>query len=839
MLRILPFCLILLSTVFTIKAQPPRQLSSSEIYQELLRLNTLGSVLYVAAHPDDENTRLISWLVGEQKFRTAYASLTRGDGGQNLIGKELGALLGVIRTQELLAARKVDGAEQYFTRAYDFGFSKNPEETLSIWNEDSVLTDLVVLIRTLRPDVMICRFPHTGEGGHGHHTASAILARKAFEKAADDRFIVPGGIPAWQVKKLYWNTFSFGTANTITEDQLKLEVGNFNPLLGQSYGEIASGSRSQHKSQGFGTATTRGSSKEHFVQWGGNEVKENLFEGLNTSWSRIRNGEQVSVWIDKAINAYDIKRPEVIVPHLLAARKAIQQLQLTREMDPEKAVWLKYKAAQLDALILQAAGVWTTAAVNVDEVVPGDEVEVKFEFIHRYSGEVSLEAVKVGDEEILKELPSPDNQLVAAQKKVRIPADASFSTPYWLEKEISGGLFHPVADRNGNAAQILKDKLVEVRFNIDGQPFTTQLNLQHRYVDPVNGEIFKPVVILPALTMQWSAPFLLSPNGRENEVTLRITAHQDNQSGKVSYRLPDQWVAEVPADQLSFNLARKGAVHEVIFQVKTKSPDAQNGYMQVNVAANGQQYHQLLTDIDYAHIPRQTVLTDVRLLLSNIQAGVQRAKIGYITGAGDQVAEAIAQLGYEVTEINEQNYAALDFSQFRTIVTGIRAYNTHTWLNNAYDKLMHYVQDGGNLVIQYNTNNRIGPLVAKMSPYELEITRDRVTVESAPVTFKDAQSPLLSSPNKISDQDFAGWVQERGIYYAGKKASEWNSVLTMNDPGEQPSEGSLVWAPYGKGTIIYTGLAFFRQLPAGVPGAYRLFVNLLEAGSGVQKAQNK
>ncbi|HSY62604.1 MAG TPA: PIG-L family deacetylase, partial [Cytophaga sp.] len=330
MKRLFVLFLVTLFITNSTLAQTPT-VSSADILQKLQKLNTVGSVLYIAAHPDDENTRLLPYLTYERKYRTAYLSLTRGDGGQNLIGKEQGEPLGLIRTQELLAARRIDGAEQFFTRANDFGFSKNPEETFNFWNKDSILADVVWVIRTFKPDVIITRFPTTGEGGHGHHTASAILAVEAFSAAAD-----PARFPeqlkyttVWQAKSIFWNTFSFGTINTTSEDQIKINIGGYNPLLGRSYGELASENRSMHKSQGFGTAKTRGDNTEYFKQLGGDKVSTDIFENINSTWNRFAATKPIGESISKIISKFDAQHPETIVPDLTALYKQIQVLDET------------------------------------------------------------------------------------------------------------------------------------------------------------------------------------------------------------------------------------------------------------------------------------------------------------------------------------------------------------------------------------------------------------------------------------------------------------------------------------------------------------------------------
>lgn len=818
---------IFIYTFHTTQAQAPQQDNSAEIYQSLLQLNTLGTVLYIAAHPDDENTRLMSWLVGDQKLRTAYVSLTRGDGGQNLIGSELGTSLGAIRTQELLAARKIDGAEQYFTRAYDFGFSKNSKETLQKWNEDSLLQDLVVLIRTLKPDVMICRFPHTGEGGHGHHTASAILGRKAYELAGDASYKVSNNIPAWKVRRLFWNTYTFGSMNTTSDDQLQVDVGTFNKLLGESYGEISSLSRSQHKSQGFGTASTRGSTKEYFLQWQGDSAKGNIFEGINTSWSRIPRSENIQKLLNTAISKYDLKQPSKVLPELLAVRQGIKDLQKTREYNPEKEVWLKYQLTQVEKLIAQCAGIWSIATVNTNELSPNDTFDLKLQWIHRSDLPIKLKQIRVGKQVIPIDSTLSNNHLFETDNKVTVPEYTPYSAPYWLENPIENDLFHPKKDPNGNQAFIKDDQFITIQYEINQQVFEQTLPINKRFVDPVKGEIFEPVVVLPAVTMHWSSRSLILPNGKNQKVQLQVTAHTDIIGGQLNLKIPTNWKVEVLNKAILPEL-KKGQTHTFEIEIQSKVAKDLSDTLKASIQIGNQNFDQQLTNIDYAHIPRQTILTPSEILLGSFSVQVNAHKIGYIEGAGDLVASSLAQLGYELVMINEKNYHEINWKELDAVVTGIRAYNTHLWLNEAYDTLMNYVENGGNLIVQYNTNNRLGPIIAKMFPYELEITRDRVTVEEAPVEILDATSSILNYPNKIDSKDFENWIQERGIYFAGKRDAVWSSPIAMNDPGEALNNGSVVLAKYGQGNLIYTGLSFFRELPAGVIGAYRLLVNMIE-----------
>jgi LmbE family N-acetylglucosaminyl deacetylase len=812
---------------FSASAQAPEQWNSSKILHELNRFNTLGSVLYIAAHPDDENTRLISWLVGEKKMRTAYVSLTRGDGGQNLIGKEQGPLLGLIRTQELLAARRVDGAEQYFTRAYDFGYSKTPEETLAIWHQDSILADLVALIRQLQPDIIICRFPTTGEGGHGHHTASAILGQLAYSSAADPSFQVASGAAPWQASRLFWNTYSFGTINTTSEDQFWLDAGTFNPLLGMSYGEIASLSRSQHKSQGFGTAAQRGPVKEYFIQWAGKPVSNDIFEDLNFNWQLVPEAVKVDSLMNIAVRQFNVSDPSAILPYLLQVRKQLQFIRFTYHEHPEVIRWVPYKLQQLEQLIFQSAGIFLSTSIQHPSVVPGDSIAVRIDFIHQAKLPLQLVSGALEGVAISGFETTAANQLFSKTVKIKLQDDLPLTSPYWLENGVVNGRFQPTADVHGLSAELPYTPKVKVILLIGGDTFETTLPLQHRFVNPIDGELFQPVMVLPPVTLQWSESVRVFPGGNAAEVRLQVKAQTNSQKGKLRLLPPQGWSVEIKEGSEIFTLSQKGDVAEWLINI---SPDSKAvvSFLKVEALLEQGRVTQCLEIIDYAHLPRQSILREAELKLVPLQIKTTAQRVGYIAGAGDEVPAALKQLGYDIVDISASNYSTIPSLSLDAIITGVRAYNNHHWLNDAYPVLMKYIAEGGTLLVQYNTNNRIGPLVAKMSPYELEITRDRVTVEDAPVIFLYPEHPVLKHPNVITEQDFADWVQERGIYFAGKMAPEFTPLFSMNDPNETASQGGTVVAQYGKGKFVYTGLSFFRQLPAGIPGAYRLLVNLLE-----------
>lgn len=811
---------IILVCLLTSIASYTQTASSSHIQHQLKKLPVLGSVLYIAAHPDDENTKLLAYLANERRYRTGYISITRGDGGQNLIGSEQGEALGLIRTQELLAARKTDGAEQFFTRANDFGFSKNPEETLHFWNNDSILADMVWVIRNFKPDVIICRFPTTGEGGHGHHTASAIIAEEAFTAAAD-----PKKFPEqlkhtqiWQTKRLFWNTFNFGGNNTTSEDQLKLDIGAYNPLLGFSYGEIASMSRSMHKSQGFGTAMQRGESIEYFKQLKGERVKSDLFEGIETSWSRIPNTQQIQLLIQQIETEFQTLHPEKSVPKLIELIRKIEQLD---EKDTYTNYWKQLKLAQIKELIASCAGLWMESFSKEFSYVHDKQVDVTLQLLVRNPCKVKLISI----ESETKNTELKQNQLFSFPHTTFFNAKIQpFSDPYWLK--------YPVRDHRFVVSnQLLIGKAENdpttyetIRVEIEGLELEYHIPTVFKYTDPVRGEVKRPLEILPAATIQLSENVLVFDTKASKELSIIVRANTDELTGKLNVVAPKGWTVTIPNPLIA--LTKKNS-EQLIKITLTPTDKATNGTVEISAEINGKTYNQSITRIEYDHIPYQFFLTKSDVKLSLIDVKKAQTKIAYINGAGDKVAQSLAQIGYDISFLDDEALTKGDLSPYAAIITGIRAYNTNERLAVHHQKLMDYVKNGGNLIVQYNTNNRLAAIKQDIGPFPFEISRTRVTDETAPVTINLPNHPALNHPNKITSADFEGWIQERGVYFVDKKAAEYQALFQMNDKGETPSEGSTLVAPFGKGNFVYTGLAFFRQLPAGVPGAFRLFVNLI------------
>jgi len=799
-------------------------LNSAQIIQGLKKLNTLGSVLYIAAHPDDENTRLLGYLANERNIRTGYLSLTRGDGGQNLVGKEQGELLGLIRTQELLAARRIDGAEQFFTRANDFGYSKNPEETFSFWNKDSILADMVLTIRKFKPDVIICRFPTTGEGGHGHHTASAILAVEAFDAAADiTKF--PEQLKyteAWQAKRIFWNTFNFGATNTTNSNQLKIDVGAYNSLLGESYGEIAARSRSCHKSQGFGSAKQRGSNTEYFKLLKGDSAKTDLFEGISTSWTKLKGQDKLQKLITDCLNAYSPLAPENSIPALVSIYK---QLQLLDEKDASVKYWKKLKLKEIENLLLACSGLWMEASADNYIGISEQEVLITTQIINRNKNEVKLNRVSfIQQSDTTTSLVLKPNELYTFKRKEKIANTVSYSNPYWLNEKHDIGIY--TVKKPLLIGQPENESNTKVQFHISIQDLnlTIDRELIYKYTDPVKGEIYRPFEILPPATVNFSEKVFVFNNGQTKTISLTIKANKANINGRLELKASEGW--KITITNPEFKLTNKG--DEVTLEaIVSMDKTAKEGHVEATLNIENKFYNKSIKRIEYDHIPYQFILSDAEAGLVNIDVKKTGIQIGYIPGAGDDVPACLKQIGYEVTILDDALLTNENLSKYDAIVTGIRAYNTNDRLQMHYTKLMDYVKNGGNLIVQYNTNNRIGPVKANIGPYPFTISRDRVTDEKADVQFNNEKHSVLNFPNKITQKDFDGWIQERGIYFATEIDKQYETIFSIKDPNEKASDGSLIVGNYGKGNFVYTGLVFFRELPAGIPGAYRLFANLL------------
>ncbi len=775
-------------------AAPPDRPSGAELLRDARKLSVLGTVLYVAAHPDDENTRLLATLANDTLVRAVYLSLTRGEGGQNLIGQELGPALGVIRTQELLAARRLDGAEQRFTRARDFGFSKSVDETLARWDHDGVLQDTVAVIRELRPDVIVTRFSPEPSDTHGHHTASARIAVEAFTAAADPRWHPELGA-AWRATRVVWNAWSPDPSVKLDLSKAThLDSSPYSPLLGLSFGELAADSRSMHKSQGFGAAPTHGSNQENFVPLAG-DAGVSLLAGVDLTWARVPGADGAAKLLAQAAAELRVDRPADALNTLLAAHAALKKV----PPHPYQAL----KLAELERLIAHCAGVYVEAAAASAQVVPGGTVDVTLTALVRGSKQLVLAQVRLSD-----------GQQVApgtAKVTLAVPADAPYSTPEWLERPTTAPEPTPT-----------------LWVDFDFGALTVRRPVLFKWTDPTAGERFRPVEVLPPVVLAPDAPLLVFVDGAAKVVKVSVAAQADGQAGEVRPVVPTGFTVTPAA--APFSLAKKGDAVELAFEVRAPKGGAAEAVVQWEARLGAKTVGLSLQRVEYAHIPVQVRLFAAQTKVVRFELKKGGAKVGYVPGAGDDVPAALRQVGYEVTVLDDEALRTRPLRGFDAVVLGVRAYNVNAKLPAHRAKLLDYVQGGGVVVLQYNTKNRLSDLPAQLGPYPFDVSRDRVTDEAAEVTFTQPGHRVLQKPNVLGPKDFDGWVQERGLYFAGTWDKQYQTPLAMNDPGEPPRQGSLLVAAYGKGAFVYTGLAFFRQLPAGVPGAYRLFANLLAHG---------
>jgi LmbE family N-acetylglucosaminyl deacetylase len=807
-------------------AQPRAPLNAAETQLALRKLRVLGSVLYVGAHPDDENTAMLAYLANERLMRAAYLSVTRGDGGQNLIGTEQGATLGVIRTQELLAARRIDGAEQFFTRAVDFGFSKTPEETLAVWGREQALSDVVWVIRRFRPDVVITRFPTSGAGGHGHHTASAILAEEAFRAAAD-----PARFPeqlryvqTWQPRRLFWNYFGRPPAERNDASAPKLiavELGTYNHLLGKSYTELAALSRSMHKSQGFGSAERRGSALNYLQLIAGDPPTNDIFDGVDTSWRRIAGGETIGALLEEAARTYDASNPQASLPLLVRAHAALGKL-------PQDEVWVGVKRRELLEVIRACSGLWLEAIASEPHATPGSETRITTTLVNRSNYPFRLESIA------LNLVPTPktvnaelrNNQPSQTQMTLFIPPAADFTQPYWLRGAQARGLFgvgeQTLIGTPENAPALTASVALSTP---EGERLIFETPVLFRWTDRVRGEQYRPFEIAPPVSVNIEQKTYVFAERTPKRVRMLVRANAANVSGTLRPRLPAGWRATPEA--FPFNLKNKGDELAATFEV-TPPEGASAGVLAAEFDAGGGAVPaRSMLVVNHEHIPVQTLLpaADARLVRADIAR--RGSRLGYVMGSGDEIPEALRQVGYTVELLSDEDLERADLGRFDAIITGVRAYNTRARLRQQQPRLLEYVERGGTLVVQYNTDDLS---FDRLGPYPFKLSRERVAVEEAPVSFVEPQHPVLQAPNKINAADFDGWIQERGLYFATDWDARYQTPFSTSDPGEPPRRGSTLVAPYGKGTYIYTSLAWFRQLPAGVPGAYRLFVNLISAG---------
>ena len=809
------FCLLLSISSFSQK-----QLNSSEIRLALKKLNHLGSVLYIAAHPDDENTRLIAYMANEQKVRTAYLSLTRGDGGQNLIGTEKGPLMGLLRTQELLEARKIDGGEQFFTRAVDFGYSKTAEETFSKWDKDKILADVVWTIRQFKPDIIITRFPPDKRAGHGHHTASALLAAEAFDLAGDSNSYTNQlkYVSTWQPKRMFlngstwWDKELQKKVDGNPKKYTAIDIGTYNTLLGKSYAEIAAESRSMHKSQGFGTSKERGSKLEYLELIKGDPITSSIFDGIDLTWNSIEGGSAIENLLNEANTDFDAEHPEKIVPTLTQVYQLLTKL-------PNTNRWKQSKLQELQHLIESCLGLFVEVTANDYNAAIGNKVRLTTAVLNRSDLKLALVSINYGEKDTTIETLLQNNQLFSFQHQLTCSKKET-THPYWLNHNFEGT--YQVNDQHLIGSPENEPTITaRFTFKINGIELPVVRPVVYKWTDRVKGEIYRPFVLVPKVTANIADQVYVFASDQPKTIRIYLTAHQANIKGTISLQLPSGWDSE--PNSISYEMTTKNEEKIVIFKV---TPPLNESVGEAIIQLNNETKNvKSLVNITYDHLSTQTLLPLAKAKLVRLNVATKGKSIGYIKGAGDEIPIALEQLGYTVKPLDETTIKNSDLAIYDAIICGIRAYNTNDYMANVHTKLMEYVKNGGNYVVQYNTNRGVDTKI--IGPYPFQLSRDRVTVEEANTTFLAPHHNLLNTPNKITPKDFEKWVQERGLYFPNKWDERYTAILGWNDPNEEITKGSLLVANYGKGSFIYTGISFFRELPAGVPGAFRLFANIV------------
>ncbi len=805
--------------------------AGAAIRQELRSLATTGTLLHVAAHPDDENTHLITYFARARGYRTAYLSLTRGDGGQNEIGPEFDEKLGVARTQELLAARRLDGGQQFFTRAIDFGYSKSAEETLRFWDRREVLGDVVRVIRQFRPDVIVTRFSPTGGGTHGHHTASGQLGVEAFKLAGDPRAYpeqIAQGLAPWQPRRVVLNSGGFGRGGAPAAKALRLDIGGVDPATGEGLGTIANRSRARHITQGFGSFGGRsggsGPNEQSFLLLGGEPATQDLFDGVDVTWGRYgAAGLEVGAHLQRIEADFRPEAPAALVPALLEVRRRLAAL-------PPDAL-VRDRRAQLERLIQTCLGLQVAATAEQPEVAPGGRIE--WRLTARVAAELPVRWVatelrtrRVADRPVTL---APGRE--AAQEVAEtVPADAALTHPYWLREDGAAGIFRVDEPALIGRAEDAAAFPVRFLFDIAGHELAVTVDGEALERTPRGAERRRRVLVVSPLTLRFASGVEVFAPGATKDVRVEVTAGRGGAAGRLEPEVPAGWRVDPAA--ADFRLEREGVSGVVKFSVTAPaSPGA--GWLAVHADVGGRRYWNQRVEIRYDHLPPQVLQPRARARAVVVDVAVRGRTVGYLPGAGDATAAALAQLGYQVRTLRGADLTPAGLRGIDAVVIGVRAFNEREDLAAHLPGLWAWVEQGGTAIAQYNRPN--GLAASELGPYPLSIQGPapqlRVTDETAPVEVLAPSHPVVTSPNRIGPEDFAGWVQERGAYFPSSwDRARWEPVLAMGDPGETPLRSSVLVARHGRGYYVYTGLAFFRQLPAGVPGAYRLFANLVSLG---------
>ena len=796
--------------------------SVSNISSMLEKLDVFGKVLYIAAHPDDENTRLIAYLANERKYETAYLSATRGGGGQNFLGTHLKDNLGLIRTQELLEARKIDGGQQFFTSAIDFGYSKEPIETLNFWNEEKILSDFVWIIRKFRPDIIITRFNQTPYITHGHHTASAMLADKAFNLAGD-----PSAFPEqlkhvkiWKPKRLMWNTSRrfFNLDDYDIDKMIKIDVGVYNNKIGKSYNEIASESRSMHKSQAFGSLRRRGSEVELIVHTQGVKAENDIMDGVDTSWDRIKPNDALKSYLRQAKDSFNIDKPYQIIDYLSLAHR-----ELNRVFDRD---WRSIKKNEIKNLIKASSGLFFEALSNVELASYGEEVKIKFDVINRSPYPIKLDKIQLNEKEFIIDDSLKNNKLFSVEKSFQLPLEHEVSEKYWLKNPSEFGSYN-IDDQKlitePDNKPVLEAKFI---FKVNGQQISYISPVTYKLNSPINGDEYRPFNIGNPIYLNPKNDLEYLVNTNKKNLEVEVISGANNISARIYLDAPEG----TKVDPEFYDINFKNNNEKKLLNFNVSLSDNKNSINKVSYKAkiDDKIFSRGINKIIYSHISHQTRFPKSEVSLIKFDLNVKAKNIAYIMGSGDKIPESLSLVGYKV-DLFEKNDINIDnLKDYDALIVGVRAFNSDKSLLDIKPQLMNFMESGGNVIIQYNTSRNLD--VNKFSPYPFTLSRNRVSQENAPVRIINSKHPALNYPNKITLEDFNGWVQERGLYFPNSWSNDFETIISSNDKGESPNYGGILISKVGEGYFVYTSYSWFRQLPAGVSGAYKIFTNLISLG---------
>ena len=796
--------------------------SASNISSMLEKLDVFGKVLYIAAHPDDENTRLIAYLANEKKYETAYLSATRGGGGQNFLGTHLKDNLGLIRTQELLEARKIDGGQQFFTSAIDFGYSKEPIETLNFWNEEKILSDFVWIIRKFRPDIIITRFNQTPYITHGHHTASTMLADKAFNLAGD-----PSAFPEqlkhvkiWKPKRLMWNTSRrfFNLDDYDIDKMIKIDVGVYNNKIGKSYNEIASESRSMHKSQAFGSLRRRGSEVELIVHTQGVKAENDIMDGVDTSWDRIKPNEALKSYLRQAKDSFNIDKPYQIIDYLSLAHRELNSV-----FDRD---WRSIKKNEIKNLIKASSGLFFEALSNVELASYGEEVKIKFDVINRSPYPIKLDKIQLNEKEFIIDDSLKNNKLFSVEKSFQLPLEHEVSEKYWLKNPSEFGSYN-IDDQKlitePDNKPVLEAKFI---FKVNGQQISYISPVTYKLNSPINGDEYRPFNIGNPIYLNPKNDLEYLVNTNKKNLEVEVISGANNMSARIYLDAPEG----TKVDPEFYDINFKNNNEKKLLNFNVSLSDNKNSINKVSYKAkiHDKIFSRGINKIIYSHISHQTRFPKSEVSLIKFDLNVKAKNIAYIMGSGDKIPESLSLVGYKV-DLFEKNDINIDnLKDYDALIVGVRAFNSDKSLLDIKPQLMNFMESGGNVIIQYNTSRNLD--VNKFSPYPFTLSRNRVSQENAPVRIINSKHPALNYPNKISLEDFNGWVQERGLYFPNSWSNDFETIISSNDKGESPNNGGILISKVGEGYFVYTSYSWFRQLPAGVSGAYKIFTNLISLG---------